>query len=219
MATVAPGPRPMQIPAVARPRTKPAETRQEELMDAAQALFLSQGVEATTISDIVAAADVAKGTFYTYFASRTEILQALAQRYTLQFMAEVNHAVQQQPAHDGVARLCAWIRANIETYVRTHALHDVVYANHHHHHRGNAERNAIQQQLLDILEAGTRAGLWQLPAPQITASLIYAGVHGATDDLIAAPTQDADTFIAAVVADCLRMVGVSPAPKRGGTRR
>ena len=44
------------------------------------------------------------------------------------------------------------------------------------------------------------------------------GVHGATDDLIAAPTQDADTFIAAVVADCLRMVGVSGA-KRGGTRR
>jgi hypothetical protein len=44
-------------------------------------------------------------------------------------------------------------------------------------------------------------------------------VHGATDDLIATPAQDADAFIAAVVADCLRMVGVSPAPKRGGTRR
>lgn len=209
----------MQIPAVARPRTKPAETRQEELMDAAQALFLSKGVEATTISDIVAAADVAKGTFYTYFASRTEILQALAQRYTQQFMAEVDHAVQQHPADDGVARLRAWIRANIEIYARTHALHDVVYANHHHHQRGNAERNAIQQQLLAILEAGVYAGLWQLPAPQVTASLIYAGVHGATDDLIAAPAQDADTFIAAVVADCLRMVGVSPALKRGGTRR
>ena len=185
-------------------------------MDAAQALFLSKGVDATTISDIVAAADVAKGTFYTYFASRTEILQALAQRYTQQFMAEVDHAVQQHPADDGVARLRAWIRANIEIYARTHALHDVVYANHHHHQRGNAERNAIQQQLLGILEAGVYAGLWQLPAPQVTASLIYAGVHGATDDLIAAPAQDADSFIAAVVADCLRMVGVPPA---GAKRR
>lgn len=83
-------------------------------MDAAQALFLSQGVDATTISDIVAAADVAKGTFYTYFASRTEILQALAQRYTRQFMDEVEQAVQQHPAGDGAARLRAWIRANIE---------------------------------------------------------------------------------------------------------
>lgn len=209
----------MQTPAVARPRTKPAETRQEELMDAAQALFLSQGVEATTISDIVAAADVAKGTFYTYFASRTEILQALAQRYTRQFMDGVDLAVQQQPANDGVARLRAWIRANIELYVRTHALHDVVFANHHHHQRGNAERNAIQKQLREILEAGIAAGLWQLPAPQVTASLIYAGVHGATDDLIAAPAQDADAFIAAVVADCLRMVGISPASARGGKRR
>ncbi len=107
-------------------------------MDAAQALFLSQGVDATTISDIVAAADVAKGTFYTYFASRTEILQALAQRYTRQFMDEVEQAVQQHPAGDGAARLRAWIRANIEIYARTHALHDVVYANHHHHQRGNA---------------------------------------------------------------------------------
>ncbi|WP_366536195.1 hypothetical protein [Streptococcus pneumoniae] len=35
-----------------------------------------------------------------------------------------------------------------------------MYANHHHHQRGNAERNAIQQQLLGILEAGNAAGLW-----------------------------------------------------------
>jgi len=188
-------------------------------MDAAQALFLSQAVETTTISDIVAAADVAKGTFYTYFASRTEILQALAQRYTQRFMEDVERAVQQYPASDAVARLRAWIRANIELYVRTHALHDVVYANHHHHQRGNAERNAIQQQLLGILEAGIAAGRWQLPAPQVTASLIYAGVHGATDDLIAAPAQDAEAFIGAVVEDCLRMVGVSPAPQQGGKRR
>ncbi|EED37121.1 transcriptional regulator, TetR family [Stenotrophomonas sp. SKA14] len=200
----------MQTPAAARPRTKPAETRQEELMDAAQALFLSQGVEATTVSDIVAAADVAKGTFYTYFASRGEILQALAQRYTRHFIEDVDQAVQQQPAADGVARLRAWIRANIEIYVRTHAVHDVVFAHHHHHQRGNAERNAIQQQLLSILETGMTAGLWQLPSPQVTASLIYAGVHGATDDLIAAPAQDADAFITAVVDDCLRMVGVAP---------
>lgn len=179
-------------------------------MDAAQALFLSKGVDATTISDIVAAADVAKGTFYTYFASRTEILQALAQRYTRRFMEDVDRAVQHYPASDGVARLRAWIRANIELYVRTHSLHDVVYANHHHHQRGNAERNAIQQQLLGILEAGNAAALWQLPAPKVTASLIYAGVHGATDDLIAIPAQDADAFIAAVVDDCLRMVGVPP---------
>lgn len=201
----------MQPPAVARPRTKPAETRQEELMDAAQALFLSQGVEATTVSDIVAAADVAKGTFYTYFASRSEILQALAQRYTRHFIEDVDKAVQQHPAADGVARLRAWIRANIEIYVRTHAVHDVVFARHHHHQRGNAERNAIQQQLLSILETGMTAGLWQLPSPQVTASLIYAGVHGATDDLIAAPAQDADAFISAVVGDCLRMVGTAPA--------
>lgn len=200
--------------ASAKSRTKPAEIRLEELMDAAEALFLSRGVEATTISDIVAAADVAKGTFYTYFASKGEILQALAKRYTERFMAEVELAVEQHPATADEARLRAWIEANIRIYARTHALHDVVYANHHHHERGNADRNAIQQQLSAILDSGVEAGLWSLPAPRITASLIYAGVHGATDDLIAVPEQSPEAFIAAVVADCLRMVGVAAVPAK-----
>jgi AcrR family transcriptional regulator len=34
-----------------RPRTKPPEVRREEIMDAAQRLFLKQGVAATTIDD------------------------------------------------------------------------------------------------------------------------------------------------------------------------
>ena len=37
----------------ARPRTKPAEVRLDELMAAAETLFLAQGVEATTINEIV----------------------------------------------------------------------------------------------------------------------------------------------------------------------
>ncbi len=54
-----------------QPRTKPAEVRLEELMAAAQQLFLDKGVDATTISDIVAAAGVAKGTFYHYLPRPT----------------------------------------------------------------------------------------------------------------------------------------------------
>lgn len=192
-----------------RPRTKPAQVRLEELMDAAEALFLQRGVEATTISDIVQAADVAKGTFYTYFNSKAEILHALAQRYTTRFMDEVGQAVDAQPTDDCLARLRSWIEANIDVYVRTHEVHDVVYSQHHHLGRGNAERNAIQQQLLQLLEAGIAGGHWALPAPAVTASLIYSGVHGATDDLIAAPKDQRAAFKQALIADCLRLVGAT----------
>ncbi|MEY2344126.1 TetR/AcrR family transcriptional regulator [Proteus mirabilis] len=53
-----------------KPRTKPAEVRLEELMNAAETLFLEKGFDATTVSDIVKQAGVAKGTYYHYFTAK-----------------------------------------------------------------------------------------------------------------------------------------------------
>ena len=53
-----------------RPRTKAPEERRDELMNAAQRLFLEQGVATTTIEQITMGADVAKGTFYLHFSSK-----------------------------------------------------------------------------------------------------------------------------------------------------
>ncbi|AFQ51970.1 TetR family regulatory protein [Burkholderia cepacia GG4] len=64
------------------------------------------------------------------------------------------------------------------------------------------------RQLRAILEGGARAGAWRLAQPTVTALLIYAGVHGATDHVIAAPDTDRATFVEVVVADCLRMLGI-----------
>ncbi|EIU7138620.1 AcrR family transcriptional regulator [Pseudomonas aeruginosa] len=191
-----------------RPRTKPAEVRLEELMGAAERLFLEKGVEATTISEIVEAADVAKGTFYHYFSSKNDMLEALGKRYTTQFMERLQVAVDACAANDWPGRLRAWIRANIDTYVETYRVHDIVYVNHHHHDRANAARNAILDQLREILERGESTGVWQLAHPHVTALLIYAGVHGATDDIIVAKPSDYSMLAQAVIDNCLRMVGL-----------
>lgn len=64
------------------PRTKPAPVRLDELMAAAEDLFVRQGVEATTIDQIVARAGVAKGTFYHYFSSKADVLAALRAKFS-----------------------------------------------------------------------------------------------------------------------------------------
>ncbi len=193
-----------------RPRTKPAEVRLEELMAAAEALFLSQGVEATTISEIVSRAEVAKGTFYHYFESKNDMLVALGQRYTRHFLERLELAVNACPEDDWEARICSWIRASVQVYLETYRLHDIVYPSHHHHDRGNPEKSAILQQLLGILEGGQQAGTWSLAQPEVVASLIYAGVHGATDDVIAAGEDDGRALAEAIVQACLRMLGLQP---------
>lgn len=64
--------------ACSRRARKKREIRQR-LLEAAMRLFCERGYEATTVEDITAAADVAKGTFFNYFETKEAILPALAE--------------------------------------------------------------------------------------------------------------------------------------------
>lgn len=52
--------------------------RREELLRIAREIFAEKGFEATTISEIVARAGVAQGTFYWYFPSKKSLMLTLA---------------------------------------------------------------------------------------------------------------------------------------------
>ncbi|PIF08509.1 TetR family transcriptional regulator [Janthinobacterium sp. 13] len=198
-------------PAPVRPRTKPAEVRLDELMAAAERLFLDKGVEATTVSDITTLAGVAKGTFYHYFPSKHEMLAALAGRYTQHFLASLETAVDLCMPGDWEGRLRAWVQANVATYLHTWQLHDIVYTSHRRSigidPADNPDKNAILAQLGAILAGGAAAGTWPLPQPRLAALMIYSAVHGVTDDAIAAQLQDSSAFAADVADACLRMLG------------
>lgn len=190
-------------------RTKPPEVRLDELMGAAEALFLEKGVDATTISEITEAAGVAKGTFYVYFPSKQEMLVALGQRYVRQFLQLLDEAIGACPEDDWVARLRAWIHTNVATYLRTYRVHDIVFTHPHHHAREGHTENDVVQQLQRILQAGAAAGAWKLDNPRMTALLIYAGVHCATDDAILSKLSDSTEFARGISDAYLRMLGVS----------
>lgn len=159
-------------------------------MAAAQQLFLDKGVDATTISDIVAAAGVAKGTFYHYFQAKTDILLALRERFTQAFQQRIANAVEACPANDHPGRLRAWTESGLAGYLEGYRLHDVVYSEHHHHQRGNQERDRVLEQLAELLENGATAGAWPLRNPRLNALLLYSGLHGAADDAIAGGRLD-----------------------------
>lgn len=190
-------------------RTKPPEVRLDELMGAAEALFLEKGVDATTISEITEAAGVAKGTFYVYFPSKQEMLIALGERYVRQFLQALDEAIGACAPDDWVGRLRAWIHTNVATYLRTYRVHDIVFTHPHHHAREGHTENDVVQQLQRILQAGAAAGAWKLDNPRMTALLIYAGVHCATDDAILSKLSDPSEFARGISDAYLRMLGVA----------
>src|SRR2546428_13057509 len=55
--------------------------RREQLLDAALTVFSAEGYNAAKVSDIVARAGVAQGTFYLYFRSKQEVMLALFERF------------------------------------------------------------------------------------------------------------------------------------------
>ena len=193
----------------ASPRTKPPEVRLDELMGAAQALFLEKGVDATTISEITEAAGVAKGTFYVYFPSKHEMLQALAERYVREFVAQLEGAIAACEADDWIGKLRAWVQANVATYLRTYRVHDIVSTHQHHHAREGHTGNDVVRQLHGILQAGAEAGAWHVDNPRMMSLLIYAGVHCATDDAILSKLSDSPDFARGIADAYLRMLGVA----------
>ncbi|GIO24161.1 TetR/AcrR family transcriptional regulator [Oceanobacillus sp. J11TS1] len=51
--------------------------KKKQIVEAAQTLFIKKGFPATSIQDILEAANISKGTFYNYFSSKTECLMAI----------------------------------------------------------------------------------------------------------------------------------------------
>ena len=172
-----------------RPRTKPPEERRDDLMNAAQDLFLKQGVGPTTIEQITLGADVAKGTFYLYFSSKEDLLAALGDRFAQKHLASINAAISETPKDDWSGRLATWAEASVAFYLDSIKLHDMVFFE-----AGSPTRQGLREglrgrvdnividQLAEQLQAGVAAGAWSIDDPRFTAVFLFSGLHGVVDD-------------------------------------
>ena len=61
---------------------KAHDERKNEIIDTAQNLFLTKGYSACSVAEIIDAIGIAKGTFYHYFKSKEEVLDAIVDKGT-----------------------------------------------------------------------------------------------------------------------------------------
>lgn len=210
-----------------RPRTKPLEERRDDLMNAAQELFLRRGVDPTTIGQITSAAEVAKGTFYLYFESKEDVLLALRERFRTNFLIDVGHAVSQQPDDDWSGKLRAWVRTAVGKYLDAVALHDLLFHQGHRPGREKLRDNKAIAHLANVLSSGTAAKAWAVERPQEVAVFLMYGVHGVIDLSLVhdkSPnkrhlTQTAEQFALRIVAPASEAASVAAAPRGVRTRR
>jgi AcrR family transcriptional regulator len=57
------------------------EQRRQQILDCARDAFAEQGYQAVTVDDVVARAEIARGTFYLYFDDKRAVLDALVDEF------------------------------------------------------------------------------------------------------------------------------------------
>jgi len=97
------------------------QATRNRIFQVAMELFLSKGYEQTTVADISEAADVGKGTFFTYFPTKESLFGHLGQMMVDRMAQTIEDGLHSKPAsvimRDVVASTAAWLEEN-QTLVR-----------------------------------------------------------------------------------------------------
>ena len=192
---------------------KEPEERRNELIDTAEALFIEKGYDNTTVEEIVKKAEVAKGTFYHYFKSKNEILDALLDRY----IEEINELMNHIESAEGISA--------VEKIVRVFRFFGE-YRNNRNRFIGyiHEERNAhlhlmIENKFIpvfvypfaDIVEQGIQQGLFNTKYPQKAAlAVLTLGVQFGNTHENYYSTKEVERSGEAFVDILERIVGAKP---------
>ncbi|SDI37926.1 DNA-binding transcriptional regulator, AcrR family [Sinosporangium album] len=186
-----------------RPRTKPAEERRADLLDAAERVFVGRGIDAARLDEITDHADVSIGTLYFHFRSKHDLLVAVRARFIDRLVERQDAAVRRLPADDWIGRVDAWLSDAVRAYVEHAELHDVLYDHTPLNAKTtiqvtpeNAHVEAFRRLIAERPDPPPDA-----PNPAMAANLIYSAWYGATHALLHHEAVDIDQLADELIAD------------------
>ncbi|MEW4426874.1 MULTISPECIES: TetR/AcrR family transcriptional regulator [Paenibacillus] len=147
---------------------KNPEERRNEILDAAEILFVTKGYTKATVMDILHACNIAKGTFYYYFQSKEEVMNAIVMRFILKGEAAAKCVVSDPKlnAHDKIFRI---IMAQNEPDEKKLGLIEQL----HHVHNVEMHQKSLVETVLrlspilaEVVEQGMQEGVFHTPNPQ-----------------------------------------------------
>jgi AcrR family transcriptional regulator len=157
--------------------TKDPEVRRKELIETAEELFRTKGCEETSVSDIVRKVGVAQGTFYYYFESKDDILDAVLDHYLRDHLERTVRDIIADGSKDALQKLQQVISATLSFQTGEKNLIEFLHA----------DRNMVSHQkymvkvqetfvplITELVEEGIREGLFDVPYPRETVEYLLA---------------------------------------------
>jgi AcrR family transcriptional regulator len=168
-----------------RATTDQKATRRQQILDAALRCFSQDGFHNTTIADIVRASGVSQGTFYLYFATKDDVIVALADDRR-QGEALINALIEGEPDPlDALLLLFELHGRSLADPQRVEARRVFVQG------WGEAQRNpaihasitgltsSVRQEIVRLIERGQQSGQFRPEAhPDAVARILIATFQG-----------------------------------------
>ena len=184
----------MTTPVVQRRGTKPAETRRQEILDAAVRLFDEAGYDATTVQHIAAAAGVAAGTVYLYYPSKENVLLTLHSEFhdgieqALQATFEAvwaRHASEDLSNEESLQIMVGAMVDTVVQFIRDNPAKSSVICRFSPRLPDDREDdNHTSSYLAAALEFGVEQGRIQVSDPQMAARLLEAALSGPLSHMV-----------------------------------
>lgn len=158
---------------------KDPKERRKDIMEMASMLFLSKGYEETSVNMIVEQLGVAKGTFYHYFKSKEDILEAVLENYLNQYAEDIKLFL---------------VSSSINAYeklmfVLKNILSNTQGPEHLTKHVEDSKNNRLHQMLdekfyekfypiiVEILKQGTKENIFKLKHPEEITQILLLGIR------------------------------------------
>lgn len=151
--------------------------RKTEIVSAAQAQFMQQGYDATTIQDIIDVLGIAKGTFYHYFKSKDELLDEIVERMMTDMSLRIKTILDIKKSAiekmNDVFKLGALYKVeNIDVFL---ILLKTLYREENYIIRDRMFRSSIKKNgpiIEKIVEQGIKEGAFNTPYPETIGEIM-----------------------------------------------
>jgi AcrR family transcriptional regulator len=199
--------------------------RRDAFVDAAQRLMQTKGYEQMSIGDVLAETDASRGAFYHYFASKTELLEAVVTRIVDTALSAAAPVVE-DPALDAVGKLeglfggiAQWKMERTELML---AITRVWASDENTLMRDKMWRLLDERMtplLARIIAQGNEEEAFAVPSPEATARVLVALLRGLNDAAVrmflnrdggGVTLADAEALATSYVDSLERMLGLSP---------
>lgn len=190
---------------------KEHDERKNEIIDTASRIFAQKGYDKSSVNDILNAIGIAKGTFYHYFKSKEDVLDAVIERATDMIAEQVKEVVDNPQLAPEEKLLGVFMSMRIENQMEEGFLEEMHQPENALMHQKSLVSviTVLTPMLTQVVEEGMEKGIFHTAYPEQYMQIFLASATTLFDDgIFQVEPEKQEKLFQALISLLEKMLGV-----------